>query len=227
MVFTAKKVEEIPSFSEKLRRAREEAGLSKEKAAQLLNLPAKYIEYLERGELDRLPADVYSRGFLRKYAKVLDIDPDLSVLEFEKEIKIIRHLNKGAGKKTSEHQPLPSLSSNRWIITPKTLGLGAGAILFLLVAGYLAYQLHFLISPPGLSVFEPAPDSMTENAVLTVKGETEVSAKLTINGQMVYVDKDGRFQQEMTLSQGLNVIRIEAANRFGKTNLVVRQVMLK
>ncbi len=223
MVFTAKKVEEIPSFSEKLRKAREELGLSKEKVAQLLNFPAKYLDHLERGELDKLPADVYSKGFLRKYAKALDIEPDLLILEFEKEIKIIRHLNKDPG----EHQPLPSLRSRRWIITPKTLGLGVGTILFLLVAGYLAYQLHFLISPPSLAVFEPASDSIAGNSVLMVRGEVESTAKLTINGQMIYVDKDGSFKQEVILSRGLNVIRIEAANRFGKTNSIVRQVMLK
>lgn len=224
MVFTAKKVEEIPSFSEKLRMAREEGGLSKEKVGQLLNFPVKYLNHLERGELDKLPADVYSKGFLRKYAKVLDIEPDLLVLEFEKEIKIIRHLNKDPG----EHQPLPSLRSSRWIITPKILGIGAGIILFLLVIGYLAYQLHFLISPPSLSVFEPAQDLITENSVLLVSGEAELTVKLTINGQIVYVDKDdGSFKQEIILSQGLNVIKIEAANRFGKTNSVMRQVMLK
>jgi len=223
MVFTAKKVEEIPNFSEKLRKSREELGLSKEKVGQLLNFPAKYFDYLESGELDKLPADVYSKGFLKKYAKILDIEPDLLVLEFEKEIKIIRHLDKGF----NEHPSLPSLRSARWIITPKTLGLGAGMILFLLVVGYLAYQLHFLISPPSLTVFEPAPDSIAESSILIVRGEAEMSAKLTINGQMVYVDKDGGFKQEVTLSQGLNVIRVEAANRFGKTNSVVRQVMLK
>lgn len=223
MVFTAKKVEEIPSFSEKLRKAREELGLSKEKVGQLLNFPAKYFDYLESGELDKLPADVYSKGFLRKYAKILDIDPNLLVLEFEKEIKIIRHLDKGF----SEHLSLPSLRYSRWIITPKTLGLGAGIILFLLVAGYLAYQLHFLISPPSLSVLEPVADSVVEDSILKVRGEAEISARLTINGQMVYLNKDGSFQQEVQLSQGLNVIRVEAANRFGKTSLVVRQVMLK
>jgi len=223
MVFTAKKVEEIPSFSEKLKKTREESGFSKEKIAELLNFPVKYLDCIEKGELDRLPADVYAKGFLRKYAKILDIEPDLLVLEFEKEIKIIRHLDKGF----NEHPSLPSLRSRRWIITPKTLGWGAGVVLFLLVAAYLAYQLHFLISPPSLTVLEPAPDSIVENSVLTVKGEAEISARLTINGQMVYVNKDGSFKQEITLNQGLNVIRIEAANRFGKTNLVVRQVMLK
>jgi len=223
MVFTAKKVEEIPSFSEKLRRAREELGLSKEKAAQLLNFPAKYLDHLERGELDKLPADVYSKGFLRKYAKILDIEPGLLVLEYEKEIKIIRHLDKGH----CEHQSLPSLRYSRWIITPKTFGIGMGILLFLLVAGYLAYQLHFLISPPSLSVFDPVQDSIAENSVLVVRGEVEMAARLTINDQMVYVDKDGSFKQEIILSQGLNIIRIEAANRFGKKNLVVRQVMFK
>jgi len=223
MVFTAKKVEELPSFSEKIRKAREEAGFSKEKISQLLNFPARYLDYLERGELEKLPADVYSRGFLRKYAKLLDIEPNILILEYEKETKIIRHLNKGVGK----HRPLPFLRSTRLVITPKTLGLAAGAIIFLLVLGYLAYEVHFLISPPGLLISTPSQDQITENSVMVVAGEVEPTAKLTINGQIVYVEKDGKFQQEINLSQGLNVIKIEAANRLGKKNSVIRQVVLK
>lgn len=62
---------------------------------------------------------------------------------------------------------------------------------------------------------------------MVVAGEVEPTAKLTINGQIVYVEKDGKFQQEINLSQGLNVIKIEAANRLGKKNSVIRQVVLK
>lgn len=223
MVFTAKKVEEVPNFSEKLKKAREEAGLTKEKICQLTGFQIRHLDNLESGEFDKMPADVYSKGFLRKYAKILDIDPGILVIEYEKEIKIIRHLN----KKNFEHLSLPMLPRVRFVVTPKTLGLAISAFVFLFIVGYLGYELHFLISPPSLSVSEPAQDTITQNAVLTVKGETEPTAKLLINGQAVYLEKNGSFKQEVTLSQGLNIIKVEAINRFKKNNLIIRQVVLQ
>jgi hypothetical protein len=119
------------------------------------------------------------------------------------------------------------LSQARFVITPKTLGLAVGAVIFLFIAGYLGYQLHFLISPPSLSISEPVSDVITQSLVITVRGETEPTAKLLINGQIAYLEKDGSFSQEVTLNQGLNIIKVEAINRFEKKNSIVRQVVLQ
>ena len=50
---------------------------------------------------------------------------------------------------------------------------------------------------------------------------------MTINGGAVYIDRDGKFQQEINLNEGLNTIRVEARNRFGKTTILTKQIMLK
>ncbi len=222
MVFTARPVEELPSFSAKLKNAREEAGLTKEKVAQLLNLPIKYLERLEAGEIEKLPADVYSKGFLRKYAKLLEIDAETLVAEYEKESRIANHL------KSQAHQPLSILRLRRFVITPKTLSWSLGLIILFLVAGYFFYQLHFLLSPPSLRVLEPASaDFITNSAFVLFKGQTEPGVKLTINGQQSYIDKDGNFGQAINLIQGLNIIKVEATNRFGKSSFETKRIMLK
>lgn len=222
MVFIAKKVDELPSFGGKLKTAREEAGLTKEKVAQLLNLPMKYLERLEAGEMEKMPADVYAKGILRKYAKILEIDEKELVAEYESESRIARHL------KTQAHQSLPVLRSRKFIITPKTLGWGLAALVILLVIGYFFYQLHFLLSPPSLNLFEPVEnDYATENSLVLFKGQAEPGVKLTINGQQSYIDKDGNFEQTIGLYQGLNTIKVEATNRFGKSSAEVRRIMLR
>ncbi len=222
MVFVAKPVEELPSFGGKLKKAREEAGLTKEKVVQLLNWPGRYLERLERGEIDKLPPDVYSKGFLRKYAALLGLPEEALVAEYEKEAKIVRHLH------SQTHQSLPQLAVRRLVITPQTLGWLGGAIVAFFVLGYLGYQLHFLVSPPALTVSEPAAAELTvESAPILLKGQTEPGSKLTINGQLTYIDKDGNFEQSVNLDKGLNVIKIEATNRFGKSSVETRQVMLK
>ncbi len=222
MVFTAKKVEALLSFGEKLRKAREEAELSKEKVAQLLNIRIKSLERLESGEIEKLPVDVYARGILKKYAKILRMEEGALLADYEKEIKILRHLNK-----EKQHQSLPVLRSRRFIVTPRTFSLFFLCLILLLVAGYLFYQLYFLISPPALVVFEPAGDLVTQNTAITIKGKTEPGARLTINGQQIYINKDGNFEQAINLNQGLNLIKIEATNRFEKSTSVVRRVMMR
>lgn len=195
--------------------------MSKQKVTQLLNIQAKYLEILEQGEIEKMPAEVYVRGFLKKYAKILGTDADILLGEYENEIKIAQHLNK------QKHQSLPRLHFRRFTVTPRFLGVIFGIIIFLLVGGYLFYQLNFLISPPRLIIFEPAGDIAIEKNTIIVKGQTEIGAKLTINGQPVYINKDGSFEQKINLNQGLNTIKIEAANRFGKSRSEVRRIVLR
>lgn len=222
MVFTAKPVEELPSFGEQLKKAREEAGLTKEKVGQFLSLPIKYLDWLENGEIEKLPGDVYAKGFLRKYARLLAVNSEELVNSYEKESRIARHLQ------NQRPQSLPTLRSRRFVITPKTLGWLAGAIILFFVLGYLFYQLHFLLSPPGLVLTEPTQtDFAVDNSLIVFKGQTEPGVKLTINGQPGYIDKDGNFEQTIGLAQGLNIIEVTATNRFGKTSSAVRRIMLK
>ncbi len=215
-----KKVE-VSTFSEKLKKAREGAGLTKQKVAQLLNIQIKYLDWLEEGQIEKLPAEVYARGFLRKYAKILSVDPAALIDEYEREIKIIQP----AAKK--EYRSLPKLRERWFAITPKFLSLVLGVLVLVLAATYLLYQLNILISPPKLTVDEPASDLVTDKTVVIIKGKTEPGARLTINGQETYINKDGNFEQEINLSQGLNLINIEAANRFEKKSSIIKKVLVK
>lgn len=222
MVFTAKAVEGLPGFGEKIKRIREEAGLTKEKAAQLLNLPIKHLDRLEAGEIEKMPADVYSKGLLRKYAELLAVDGAELVAEYEKESRIARHL------KAQSPRALPVLPAHRLVVTPGTLGWLAGAIVLFLVIGYFFYQLHFLLSPPDLRIAEPVEvEFVTADSAMILRGQAEPGVKLTINGQQSYIDKDGKFEQAISLVPGLNIIKVEATNRFGKTSEEIKRVMLR
>lgn len=59
-----------------LRDARQRRGISLEDAAAETRIRATHLVALEQEEFDRLGGDVYVRGFLRSYAKVLDVDPE-------------------------------------------------------------------------------------------------------------------------------------------------------
>ncbi len=58
----------------RLRRAREERGLSVEECAERLYLPASVLQALEDEQFAVLGAGVYARGHLRRYAGLLEMD---------------------------------------------------------------------------------------------------------------------------------------------------------
>ncbi|MBI3525067.1 MAG: helix-turn-helix domain-containing protein [Betaproteobacteria bacterium] len=70
----------------RLREARETRGLSIADVANSIKFSTRQIETVERDDFDRLPGATFVRGFIRSYAKLLqlDIQPLLAMLDQEK-----------------------------------------------------------------------------------------------------------------------------------------------
>jgi cytoskeletal protein RodZ len=66
-----------------LRIERERRGLSLLEVSRISRVPLKSLECLEDGRFDDLPGDVFSRGFLRSYARVLQVDATPLVEAFD------------------------------------------------------------------------------------------------------------------------------------------------
>ena len=62
-----------------LRAARESAGLSLDQVAQQLKLAPRQVKALEDENFGLLPGRTFTRGFLRNYARLLNLDADLLV----------------------------------------------------------------------------------------------------------------------------------------------------
>ena len=62
-------------LGEELREARERRGLSLGEAARQLALKAEVLEALEECRFERLPEPALARGYLRRYALLLGLDP--------------------------------------------------------------------------------------------------------------------------------------------------------
>lgn len=59
-----------------LTRAREELSLSQKDISSRLNLNEQIIAALDSNDLDKLPAPTYVRGYIRSYARVVNLDAD-------------------------------------------------------------------------------------------------------------------------------------------------------
>src|SRR5664279_4191713 len=64
-----------PPVGEQLRVAREARGLQVADIAQTLKLGQRQVEALEAGDWKGLPGNTFIRGFVRNYARLIQIDP--------------------------------------------------------------------------------------------------------------------------------------------------------
>ena len=69
-----------------LRQERERQNLSIEDIEQGTSIRALYIEAIENGEYDKLPGTVYTKGFIKNYAKFLGLDADAMTKEFANDL---------------------------------------------------------------------------------------------------------------------------------------------
>jgi cytoskeletal protein RodZ len=65
-----------------LRCAREEQGISLEEMSRLTKISVAKLTALEHNDIDELPSDVYVRGFLRAYAREVELDPEETVQRY-------------------------------------------------------------------------------------------------------------------------------------------------
>jgi len=68
---------------ESLRKARESRGWTIAEVAAQLNLTPQRLSQIELGAFDKLPGHTFARGYVRAYAKLLDVDQNRLVLEFD------------------------------------------------------------------------------------------------------------------------------------------------
>lgn len=68
---------------EALRRAREGKSWSQADVALKLNLTVQALAHLESGSFAKLPGNTFARGYIRAYAKLLDIDQEPLVVAFD------------------------------------------------------------------------------------------------------------------------------------------------
>ncbi len=67
---------ELASFGEELRREREIRGISLKEIADATKISKRFLEAIERNDHRTLPAPVFTRGFVREYARYLGLSSE-------------------------------------------------------------------------------------------------------------------------------------------------------
>lgn len=74
----------LPSVGSQLRAAREQRGIQLNELANTLKLGARQVEALENGDWQALPGHTFIRGFVRNYARLVQIDPAPLMAELDR-----------------------------------------------------------------------------------------------------------------------------------------------
>lgn len=216
-VFCRKKLEAPQTVGACLKKAREDKNISLEMIASQTHISLKHLIAIESGTFCDLPqAKAHCLAYVRSYANALELKPDALIRRFAKEANL------------ENYQPTPparylKIKSASVAMILKTAGAAALIVLFL---GYLSWQIYGILQPPKLIVYSPTEGLVTSQLSVVIKGQTQKEIKLTINGQEIMADEQGRFEMNLDLSNGLNTIIIIATKKHGKTTTVTRHVVV-
>ncbi len=214
MVEFKKKKVQSHTLGEKLKQVREKANVSLSEIAKNTKIRKFYLEMLEEGRFDKLPPDVYVKGFLNSYSEYLGIEPTDVMKLYEKERGIQRSMRKSqAGLKVdvkkNKRFELPTV-----VFTPKILASLFFILLVLSGGIYFYREVGEFSKAPRLVVLQPTDNFSLEGNSVEVIGITDKDGKIKINGQPVFVNDEGEFKEVVSLQNGVNEIEVSAVNRF-------------
>jgi len=132
----------VRELGDLLRRSREELGLTLEDVQTITCIQRRYLEALEQERFEELPDSVVGRGFLRSYASVLKLDPEVLVGMFEGLTRSLDAPDDGAmlSEKGILYKDIPISTSGR---TPSDFLVAILAVLVIvggLVGAFYVFQ---------------------------------------------------------------------------------------
>ena len=89
---------------ELLKEARKKTRRRYKRLSSELGIPEKYLEALEENNFSIMAGPTYIKGYLRAYAKKLDLDPETVIAAFDRYLKDQRRLKKKAVKKEQKKE---------------------------------------------------------------------------------------------------------------------------
>ncbi len=119
----------------------------------------------------------------------------------------------------------PIKRAKMFVINPKKISSILFIIFLIAIVWYFSREITFLTAAPDLEINSPFTDLIVNEESFEIVGKTDPTAFLTINDKKIFIEKDGNFNNLINLVAGVNLIKIKAENRFGKTNEIIRRII--
>lgn len=212
MVFVMRQLDRLPkTLGEKLRALRRGQAVSLIMMEEETHIQKRYLEALEHGWYDVLPEPLYTRNFIRAYARALGADETYFLELYAEE--------SGQTDLLTPHRLPRQRVASSWFFVPanalKVISIGLCSAV---VLGYFGYQIYGMLRAPSIVIDYPVDGAKSDSALVEVRGHVEnPDVSLLVNGQSVVVNEDRAFAATVDLSRGLNVITVQGARRYSQT----------
>jgi hypothetical protein len=202
-----------------LQEARLARKLDIEEVAKITKIRPQFLRFLEADDYSRLPNATVAKGFIKNYGQFLGLNSSYLLAIFRRDFA-----ENQEGQIVPRGMVEPVTKSSIW--TPRSTVIALVVFLFTLFLGYLAYQYSLLVGPPYLVVASPAQNFTTTQNTIEVYGKTDPEATISVNNQLVALEKGGQFYVRLRLLPGTNQITVAAQNKSGKTTDITRTIFL-
>jgi hypothetical protein len=199
-----------------LQKRRQQLKLSLARVEVATKIRGKYLVWIESSAFAELPNDIYTRGFVSKYADFLGLDAAAVLAQYS--------IERGDRAETSVASPKP-VRGRRLIVTPKIMIAGIVAVILGLTLAYLGWQFSALAAAPRLELNSPQDGLTIEGGIITVAGHVSEGADVLINDSPILTDANGNFSNKLALQEGVNGIKVTAKNKLGKTTTFTRNIL--
>ena len=207
-------MEEQKPINETLKEAMEIKGLSIARLQQLTDIPERYLETIFKGELKKMPAAPYIRGYLYKLSEILGLNGEELWQRYKREAEIF---SSGAQDRLPENRFAIKTISKKWIV---------GGIIGVIILIYLGINAGRLLGKPELTINLPISDTTLTNLPnATISGKINPNDILKINSQEIIANKEGEFEKKYNLQLGINNFEISVKKFLGRETKVVKQII--
>ncbi len=209
------------NVGEALKEARESQVLTIEDVEKGTKIRKEILLALERNDYSHLPPSTFVQGFIKNYAKFLNLNPETMLAIYRREFSDKRY--KPYVMNTFSHP----LANPKFQITPtRVLGVLIVTIILAFFA-YLWFQYRQFAGTPSLMISSPVDQMSSNQSNVEVVGKTDPDDKVMINDQQIPTEADGSFKESITLTSQVNKLSIVSVSRFGQKTEIDRIVYLR
>jgi cytoskeletal protein RodZ len=184
-----------------LSHARLDKELNFSEVSKKLKIPQKYLQAIEEEDQPLLPQEPYCSLIIKDYANFLGLNGD----------EVLRIFRRDFNQKKT-------VSTKTFLIpglTPNFIFRLSLLFLFFIFFAYLFSEYLSFNRPPRLTITWPEKALLIDN-VAKISGQTDSEATVSVNGDLVLVDQNGKFTANIKVPEsGLNII-VESRSIAGK-----------
>lgn len=200
------------SVGQILQQARLKKGYPLSLIEKQIKVREKFLRAVEENNWKFFSSKIYITGIIKNYSVFLGLDHKKILSFFRREYE-----SKDDVRFQRKVSSLYLISDTRWVI------IGIFIAISLLFLTYFGYQVSLYISPPKVVIMEPKQVVFKRTEKIKIIGKTEKEAAITIFGERVYQNKEGVFEYDYPLKEGMNILIIEIIGANGKKTILRKQ----